>query len=81
VNSNIKTPARAVKGKPMARFILRLGEMLTRQQLIHRMNISPSTLDKWEAAGLAAYGEGMKEKVYISDDVFAFLRTRPIRSK
>jgi len=55
--------------------------MYSRAQLIQRLTLSPSTLAKWEAAGLNSYGEGMKEKVYISDDVFDFLRTRPSRSK
>lgn len=60
---------------------MRRGEMYSRAQLIQRLTLSPTTLKAWEAAGLNAYGEGMKEKVYLSDDVFDFLRTRPVRIK
>jgi hypothetical protein len=81
MSSNVIKTARAVKGKPIGRSVLRRGEMLTRKQLIARMRISPATLKKWEEDGLPVYGEGMEEYVYISDDIFDFLRTRPIRNR
>lgn len=81
MSSNIKDRVARVKGKPVGRYILRRGEMLTRQQLIARMHIGTGTLSAWEDAGLPSYGDGMSEKVYISDDLFDFLRTRPVRNK
>lgn len=80
MNSNVDSPAPAVKRKDDTP-LMRRGEMYSRSQLIERLKLSPSTLKTWESSGLNSYGEGMKEKVYISDDVFDFLRTRPTRSK
>ncbi len=81
MNSNIAESSRVCKGKTDDGPLMRRGEMYSRAQVIDRLKMSPSTLTSWEAKGLNSYGEGMKEKVYLSDDIFDFLRTRPTRSK
>lgn len=80
VNSNMDTPAPAVKGKRALggdRDPVQVGQILNRAQVIRRAKISPNTLKKWERMGLQMY-EPPGKVLTTGDDVLAFVKRFPI---
>lgn len=80
MNSNMDTPAPAVKGKRALggdRDPVQVGQILNRAQVIRRAKISPNTLKKWERMGLQMY-EPPGKVLTTGDDVLAFVKRFPI---
>lgn len=57
---------------------LQSGRVAPRSRIERGLGISRKTLDRWRAAGLPVYdGLGTAEALIITDDVIAFIRSKP----